>query len=144
MDVAPPLYLHLRNRAEAPRAARAALNGVADLHPDVRATAALLISELVTNSVRHAGGGAADQIEVAISVDGVLHVEVADGGAGIPPEVLDAGPEADGGRGLFIVSRLARRWGAERGGGVVWFELDLAPGAGPAAPGAPPFQPGGG
>jgi anti-sigma regulatory factor (Ser/Thr protein kinase) len=124
-SVLPPL--RLRNDRDAPRAARAALTALPAVHPDVRETAALLVSELVTNSVRHAGLAPTDEIELAISVDGVLHVAVTDGGPGISPAIVDGDLEAEGGRGLMIVSRLALRWGAERGRGRVWFELELAP-----------------
>jgi signal transduction histidine kinase len=118
--------LRLRADPYAPRAARDALRGVPGLDDDVRSTAALLLSEIVTNSVRHAPPRGL--IAVTIVADGALRVQVADEGGGLPDEFIDTGPDADGGRGLLIVSRLARAWGAQRGPGAhVWFELDLEP-----------------
>lgn len=90
--------------------------------PDLRDTAQLLVSELVTNSVRHAGTPVRLTVRRA---DGGLRVEVADGSKGRPrPHLPDAGAEA--GRGLFLLDQLARAWGVrdERGGKAVWFELD--------------------
>jgi anti-sigma regulatory factor (Ser/Thr protein kinase)/transcriptional regulator with XRE-family HTH domain len=86
--------------------------------------AALLVSELVTNSVVHSGSG---WVDVAIVVDtDALRVEVSDQG----PEVIrPRTPDGDGnGWGMTLVAELARRWGVERRpeGKTVWFELDLA------------------
>jgi anti-sigma regulatory factor (Ser/Thr protein kinase) len=86
--------------------------------------AALLVSEIVSNSVRHAGLDAADAIEVRIRGSrSMLHVDVIDPGPGFEPE--GARPrEDDGGWGLWLLDRLATRWGVERGGATrVWFDL---------------------
>ena len=91
----------------------------------------LLVSELVTNSVRHA---AASQRPVGLNVriaTGTIRVEVRDGGTGFDPGTPRPrrGDEAAGygGYGLFLVERMASRWGVERDDGtLVWFELDLA------------------
>jgi anti-sigma regulatory factor (Ser/Thr protein kinase) len=86
----------------------------------------LLVSELVTNSVRHACCGAEDALEVEVSVTGqVIHVCVTDRGPGF--EVAPRTPEDDPGSGwgLFLVEQLSDRWGVELNGFTqVWFELD--------------------
>ena len=89
--------------------------------------AALLVSELFANSVRHSGSGAAGEtVTVAVSAaDGVVRVEVTDrSGPGVPRLRAPDG-EAEGGRGLGLVAGLAARWGWQRRGGrtVTWFEL---------------------
>jgi anti-sigma regulatory factor (Ser/Thr protein kinase) len=87
----------------------------------------LLVSELVTNSVRHVRSDRPVVLAVRIG-SRVIRVEVHDGGAGFEP----GKPEprgADGGFGLFLVERMASRWGVDtRDGTRVWFELDLATG----------------
>ena len=86
--------------------------------------ALLLVSELVTNAVLHAG----TDIGVVVQVlGGRLRVAVTDGS---PQDVLTGrGPRgAERGRGLLLVERLADGWGVERrpDGKGVWFELRLA------------------
>ena len=88
----------------------------------------LLTSEIVTNALRHAGLKAGDSIALAVeaSADRV-RVEVADPGPGFDPNLL-AEPMAErvGGWGLFLVKKLADRWGVERNHlNRVWFELSL-------------------
>ncbi|HEX8647932.1 MAG TPA: ATP-binding protein [Thermoleophilaceae bacterium] len=88
----------------------------------------LLVSELVTNSVRHAQIGPEDSIGLKVTVgDEVVRVEVADGGPGFEPPELDPTAEdaRDNGWGLFFVTQLADEWGVERGRGHVWFEIAL-------------------
>ncbi|MFF4604947.1 ATP-binding protein [Streptomyces sp. NPDC001339] len=87
--------------------------------------ATLLTSELVTNALIHADGGAV----VTARVGDRLRVEVRDWAPGRP----EAGPatmEGTSGRGLLLVRALADAWGirAEGFGKCVWFEL----GGGPA------------
>jgi anti-sigma regulatory factor (Ser/Thr protein kinase) len=93
--------------------------------------AAVLVSELVSNVVAHAGTDA--QVE-AILDDGRLHVVVSDGSASLPeptaPIPLGGPPEALHGRGLRILGALADSWAIEptSDGKRVWFELgDLGP-----------------
>jgi len=88
--------------------------------PALAQTVALLVSELVTNAVRHA----ATAVEVHAVYDGRVRVEVTDDGLGWP-RVVHARPDASGGRGLRIVDELATRWGADRleRGKRVWFEV---------------------
>ena len=89
----------------------------------------LLVSELVTNSVRHVVGSPGSVV-LAVHIGArEIRVEVHDGGTGFVP----GKPEprgADGGFGLFLVERMASRWGVDvRDGTRVWFELDVAPSA---------------
>jgi anti-sigma regulatory factor (Ser/Thr protein kinase) len=87
----------------------------------------LLVSELVTNSVRHAEIGPEDSIKLGVGVDeGRVRVEVVDHGPGFdPPEdARDAEDARDRGWGLFFVTQLADRWGVDRDAGRVWFEID--------------------
>lgn len=87
-------------------------------------TAQLLVSEIVTNAIVHAGTPVELNIVCHLGVS--LRTEVADASPAAPrlrpPRLLD-----EGGRGLEMVRRLASRWGVrQRGQGkVVWFELDL-------------------
>jgi anti-sigma regulatory factor (Ser/Thr protein kinase) len=121
--------LRLASAPESVAAARRAVVGLDDLAVSERADASLLVSEVVTNSVRHAGMDETEEILLHARVEReTLRVEVTDPGAGFerrPPEPrLES--EDPGGWGLVLVDRLADRWGVERGAGTcVWFELDL-------------------
>ncbi len=95
------------------------------LDPDTFETLRLLVSELVTNSVRHGLGENSEEIELTVRASrATIRVEVADGGAG-----FDASPRAEGqdegsGWGLHLLETLSDRWGTERNGRMrVWFEL---------------------
>jgi serine/threonine-protein kinase RsbW len=86
-----------------------------------------LVTELVTNSIRHAGLGSDDRIRVlAVLSNGRLRVDVIDRAeATVPQPVAGAirpTPGAESGWGLYLVDRLASRWG--RGRGRYWFELE--------------------
>jgi two-component sensor histidine kinase len=104
----------------------------AGLPPAVVGDAALVVSELVGNSVRYAkpltGGWL--QVSWAIEENRVL-LRVSDGGGPSVPVRHDAGPEDVRGRGLAIVAALARDWGVEvarNGAGpvsTVWVELSV-------------------
>ncbi|ANB08355.1 hypothetical protein SAM40697_4397 [Streptomyces ambofaciens] len=87
--------------------------------------AALLVSELVTNALRHATGPIGVRLEhrPAGSV-GVLLVEVSDPLPDLPRKRV-AHPGDEDGRGLQLVASSARRWGTRPGevGKTVWFEL---------------------
>jgi anti-sigma regulatory factor (Ser/Thr protein kinase) len=107
--------------------ARHALDDVrGELGEEVHDTAALLISELVTNSVRHsnAAGGV---IELMASITPrSVRVEVSDDGEGFDmmPVPHD---DSEAGRGLELVQELSDRWGRPTGMRTcVWFELDRA------------------
>jgi anti-sigma regulatory factor (Ser/Thr protein kinase) len=114
----------------APAAARSAverwLSGrvSARLYDDVR----LLVSELVTNSVRHAQLTRDMTIRISVAlVDGAVRIEVEDPGDGaiaaVPPD-----REHGGGFGLYLVEILAERWGSTNDGNTcVWAELAVSP-----------------
>jgi hypothetical protein len=91
------------------------------------ADAMLLVSELVTNVVRHVSGPEALRVEVALSEPG-LRVAVVDSSP-VPPVPRPPGPR--GGHGILLVDALADRWGSElHGTGKrVWFELASRPAA---------------
>ncbi|GHE55675.1 hypothetical protein GCM10018785_26340 [Streptomyces longispororuber] len=96
---------------------------------DVADTAELVLSELVTNSVRHAYVPAGREIGVRVARrDGCLRIEVADAGSGRPAPCV-ARADDEHGRGLALVVALAERWGCRpRAYGIgkaVWAELGL-------------------
>jgi anti-sigma regulatory factor (Ser/Thr protein kinase) len=84
----------------------------------------LLVSELVTNAVRHPRRDGFIGVSVELA-RGRVRVEVSDPGEGFSkPSVSAPAPDALGGRGLLIVDRLASRWGVTPGRPTrVWFEL---------------------
>ncbi|WP_328751613.1 SpoIIE family protein phosphatase [Streptomyces sp. NBC_00285] len=86
-------------------------------------TAELLVSELVTNAVRHSHSR---PVELRLVRGDTLLCEVDDDDHDLP-NLLSAGPGDEQGRGLRVVSTLAREWGASRtkAGKTVWFELTL-------------------
>lgn len=88
----------------------------------------LVVTEVVSNAVRH-GGVPGDQIRMAITPkDGFMCVQVTDPGPGLVPKPGALEADVDGGFGLFIVEHLTRRWGVTRENSQtrVWFELDYA------------------
>lgn len=105
--------------SRARRLARSALErwGLQELNDSVE----LLVSEVVTNAVRYASR----PVTLRLLRTDVLRCEVGDD---VPqlPRLRQARATDEGGRGLYLVNRLARRWGATRlsTGKVVWFELN--------------------
>jgi anti-sigma regulatory factor (Ser/Thr protein kinase) len=136
------------------RVLRGGLEGVVD--PELLDRATLLLSELVTNSVRHAGLRPGERIEVTVTASGAsVRVEVTEPGEGF--EVTEARePRRDphvGGWGLYLVDRLSSAWGVVGGEETrVWFEVDdrppgraldargKGPGAGRREAGSPPAK----
>jgi anti-sigma regulatory factor (Ser/Thr protein kinase) len=117
----------LAGRAERARLARAFVEGLLGPGHPCGDVAALLVDELFVSSLRHSGSGApGETVTVAVRmVNDVIRVEVTDrSGPGVP-EPRPAGSDAENGRGLHLVARLATRWGWLRRGGrtVTWFEL---------------------
>ena len=90
--------------------------------------AMLIVSELITNSIRHARPLPDGSVTVAWSVsdDGVT-LRVTDGGAEGRPRPRTPGPEETSGRGLALVEALAARWGIEDSADstTVWAQLSL-------------------
>jgi anti-sigma regulatory factor (Ser/Thr protein kinase) len=112
--------------------ARRAVNGIAGQVPSsVREDVALLVSELVTNSVRHGGLSPADRVRLRIDFSGrLIRAEVFDPGPGFPSGGHEPSLLSQSGWGLYLVGQLASRWGIESDGGtLVWFEIDCPPGS---------------
>ena len=86
----------------------------------------LLVTELITNALRHGSLNRGDRVSVRAEVDdGVVRIEVTDPGCAGPVALRSPGPRG-GGYGLYLVEQLARRWGVERRNGTtVWCELAL-------------------
>jgi PAS domain S-box-containing protein len=100
---------------------------------DLVETAELLVSEIVTNALVHAG----TPIDVAFSfLDGGLRVEVSDGSPHAPAR-RGYGPNAGTGRGLMLLEELVDEWGvvAEDPGKTVWFQLASTSDADDRSPG---------
>jgi anti-sigma regulatory factor (Ser/Thr protein kinase) len=108
----------------APAAARRAVEALSgtvadDVIPDVK----LLVSELITNSVKYGGDGA---LRLQIETEGPrkLRLEVIDQGVGFVPVARDRPATDVGGWGLHLVQTLSNRWGVHEGSTHVWFEID--------------------
>ena len=116
--------VELPSTPSAPARARGALDEMegrisADRMRDVR----LLVSELVTNAVRHAGGAV---VRLVVALDGdVLRIEVHDPGHGFELKPPSDDPLRASGWGLVLVDELADRWGIDHHPRTrVWFEMD--------------------
>jgi anti-sigma regulatory factor (Ser/Thr protein kinase) len=110
--------------------ARVALDSFALGLPSAkRDDARLLLSELVTNSIRHGGMDPSRTVQLQMSEEhGSLRVEVTNRGLGFGEATLQR-ERAGSGWGLALVARIADRWGVVEGEGVttVWFELTPEP-----------------
>lgn len=117
--------LSLAGGPDAARMARRALSRFrGDLDTEVLDTVQLLVTELVTNSIRHADATAVD-LRVHVTRPRV-RLEVSDRGPGFEFERRAPDQSPEGGWGLYLVDRLADRWGVSNADGVsrVWAELD--------------------
>ena len=130
-DVAPTAQwkIDLGGGVHAPAAARRAVEEHLGGHVerDSLHSLDLLVTELVTNAVRHGGAREEDTVTLymAVAPDRV-RVEVCDPGPGF--ELDDPQPYGEGGYGLFLVEQLASRWGIEREPvSCAWFELARVP-----------------
>ncbi|MER5646649.1 ATP-binding protein [Streptosporangium sp. NPDC002524] len=110
--------------ASVPRARRLVCGQLAEWGIDEQGeTARLLVSELVTNALRHAWG----PIRLAVSCgEETLRCEVNDANP-VLPRVRDIDEDEEGGRGMYLLDVLSDRWGSERTllGKVSWFELSV-------------------
>jgi anti-sigma regulatory factor (Ser/Thr protein kinase) len=126
-EVVGRLHLQLKPGTQAAGEGRHALDRLeGSLSPEQLSELRLLVTELLTNSVRH---GVDERgwitLEVAIYANAV-RVVVTDNGPGFEPDP-EPTPHVDrpGGWGLCLVNRIADRWGVERNGETaVWFEVD--------------------
>jgi Signal transduction histidine kinase len=110
-----------------PQARRYTMNALTGVAPEVAEVATLLVSELATNSVRHA----ATEFTVSIDRDpDGIRIAVTDAGDA-QPRLRSPGPLEHSGRGLQIVSALADDWGVtemvDRPGKTVWFVVAVPP-----------------
>jgi anti-sigma regulatory factor (Ser/Thr protein kinase) len=127
MTMFPSVHVCLPSDGRAARAARRSLLALADYLPsETIDDLKLLVSELVSNSVKHAASREDERITVdAEPVEHCLHVEVTNAGAAeltnkITPRAQESG------WGLFIVTKVASRWGVTTDGSTsVWFEIDI-------------------
>ena len=105
---------------------------------DLAETAELLVSEIVTNALVHAG----TPIDVAFSfVDGGLRIEVTDGSPHAPAP-RSYGPNAGTGRGLRLLEEMVDQWGVvpDDPGKTVWFQIACTSGQGKGQPGPSSVQ----
>jgi RNA polymerase sigma-B factor len=121
-----PIVVEVPVSTTAPARARAGVSRLlVGAPPDRRLDVMLLVTELVTNSVRHGGLGDTDEIRVDVWPSAAaIRVAVVDEGSGFSdPDRME---EATG-WGLRLVDRVADRWGFDSGARTtVWFEIDLA------------------
>jgi anti-sigma regulatory factor (Ser/Thr protein kinase) len=111
--------------ASVAQARRAVLQALPALGADRESTVRLLISELVTNALRHSG--CEQPVQLNASWNSNVRVEVIDHGEGFAPIPRTKPLEEPGGYGLFLVGSLADRWGVETDDcTTVWFELNGA------------------
>jgi anti-sigma regulatory factor (Ser/Thr protein kinase) len=100
------------------------------LDSGIAADAELIVSELVTNSVRHAGVRSDQLVTVDLMLlDERLRITVTDPGSDELPRLLAESPDGLGGHGLRLVAQLSTVWGVGRdavGATQVWCDLVLA------------------
>jgi anti-sigma regulatory factor (Ser/Thr protein kinase) len=120
----PQVTVDIDRDRTAPASARRAVEAfgtalVPEVVPDVK----LLVSELISNSVKYGGDG---QVQLILRSDGPahVHVEVVDQGVGFVPAARDRPKTEPGGWGLHMVEALTERWGVHEGSTHVWFEID--------------------
>ena len=125
-DEGPVVSRRLAAGLAAPAEARQVVSEL-PLGAPARERLALVVSELVTNSLRHAGLAAGDPIGLEISRNnGHVRVAVHDGGLGFSPSARATVPES-GGFGLAIIAGVSREWGADLApdGFTVWCAVDV-------------------
>ena len=121
------LRLELERNVRAPAIARSAVSEqllAMGLDGSFGQTVVLLVSEVVSNAVRHSNGPADAAISLAATVsEEAVRVAVTDAGEGFTPRPRDADRLGDG-YGLYLLEKAASSWGVECDGGTtVWFEL---------------------
>lgn len=120
------LSIRLTGGADAAARARRELSRLRDLDPQLAETLRLLVTELVSNAVRHT---AAETVSLKVLVGHTaVFTEVKDTGPGFDPAMTGLPLDDHTGWGLFLVERLADRWGVAHDdpGTAVWFELRRA------------------
>lgn len=110
--------------ARAPGKARQAIDDLgSSVDPRLVPDAKLLVSELITNSVKYGRGPIL--LELEATAPDRLRCEVADAGAGFTPEARTRPTTDVGGWGLYLVEALADSWGVQDGSTHVWFEVSV-------------------
>jgi two-component sensor histidine kinase len=118
------LSVEIPRTAKAPFLARRALEGLEGrIDPSVVPDLRLLVSELITNSVKYGGDGPV-RLEIRTEGDRV-RAEIIDQGAGFTPVERNDDLEKVGGWGLHLVEQLTADWGTYEGSTHVWFEIPL-------------------
>lgn len=109
--------LQVDSNARAPKISRSHLASIKESLEPLYEDVVLLVSELVTNSVRHSDS---ESIDVSVqAINGPIRIEVSDEGPGFDP----SHPRGEG-LGLTIVEKLSDKWGLKRGDRfTVWAEL---------------------
>jgi anti-sigma regulatory factor (Ser/Thr protein kinase) len=118
--------VRLERDSRAPIRARRAVEALRPrLKPSTFNDVTLLVSELVTNSVQHAGADRDCWVGVRLSVlPETVRVEVTDPGPGFVHEPGPAPLDQESGRGLYLVGAISDRWGVDTDGFTrVWFEI---------------------
>jgi anti-sigma regulatory factor (Ser/Thr protein kinase) len=118
------LNVDIARDIQAPARARRAVRRLGeDLDPALIDDVMLLVSELITNSVKYGGEG---ELQLAVRSEGAEHVriEVIDQGSGFVPTARDRPKSEAGGWGLHLVEEMTDRWGVHEGSTHVWFEID--------------------
>ena len=115
--------LELPRTLEAPAQARDALTQLEPSLPEhVVPDMTLLVSELITNSVKYGGEGPV-RLEI-VHEEERIRTEIVDQGVGFTPVERDGDLSRVGGWGLHLVEELTDRWGTYEGSTHVWFEID--------------------
>jgi anti-sigma regulatory factor (Ser/Thr protein kinase) len=117
------LRVDINRDRRAPAAARSAIDALTgEVNPALIGDTKLLVSELITNSVKYGGGGPVT-LEVGSDDPNRLRVEVIDQGSGFVPVARSKPKTEVGGWGLHLVETLSECWGVYEGSTHVWFEV---------------------
>ena len=117
----------LERNVQAPAIARSAIDEHCQtlaLDGSLKQSLILLVSEVVSNAVRHSAADPKSPVELLATFgEKTIRVTVTDAGAGFTPQPRDPARTHDG-YGLYLLEKVAERWGVEsRGDTKVWFEL---------------------
>ena len=130
-----PISIGIPGGADAPRRARSLTSPhLTHACSAIASDAQLIISELVTNSVRHGGVEADRMVTIDLALlEGYLRITVTDPGCDVEPQLLTENADGLGGHGLRLLDRLSAAWGVGRdavGATQVWCDLVFDPGRG--------------